>query len=126
MDKKAIFRTRKELLGIFAHNIVRQSPILPSNIFDILEVINTALKSWNPQEMDVLQFKDEGILKDVVHMIIFDSPLITDLNKSQAERDGKYTPPIHIVSRFSKDDPYNDFVDLDALERNILVQIIRA
>jgi len=122
---KEIYRTRKELIGVFANNIVRQSPVLPKNLTEILNYVNDCLCNWTPQDMDVLHFKDEGILQDVIHQIIFNNSLITDLNKSQAEKDGKKVAPIQFVSRYSKDDPYNDFVDLDALEGNIFNQIVK-
>lgn len=121
---KKIYRTRKELIGAFANCIVRQSPVLPKNLTEILNYINDCLHNWTPQEMEVLEFKDNEILQSVIHQIIFGNKLITDLNKSQAEKDGKKVPEYKFVSRYTQDDPYTDFVDLDALERNILNQII--
>jgi len=64
------------------------------------------------------------ILQSVIHQIVFGNKLTTDLNKSQAEKDGKKVSEYKFVSRYSVDDPYTDFVDLDALERNILHQLI--
>ena len=119
-----IHRTKKEMIGAFANWIVRQSPSVPENLTEILNYINNSLGNWTPQNMNVLNFKNEEILKNVIHQIIFGNKLITDLNKSQAEKDGKEVPTIQFVSGYSKDDPYRDFVDLDALERNILNQII--
>jgi len=121
---KRIYRTKKELMGAFANCIVRQSVGVPKNLTEILNYINDCLCNWTPQELDVLNFKDSEILKTLVHQIIFENKLVTDLNKSQAEKDGEKVSDIKFASRYSKDDPYTDFVDLDALERNIVNQIL--
>lgn len=121
---KRIYRTRQEILGAFANNIVSQSPFVPKNLTAILNYVNECLESWTPQEMGVLNFKDDEILQSVIHKIVFGNKLVTNLNRSQAEKDGKKVSQIKFVSRYSEDDPYTDFVDLDALERNIVNQII--
>lgn len=119
-----IYRTRKQIIGAFANCIVRQSPVVPKNLTEILNYINDCLCNWTPQELEVLDFKDKEILHSVVSQIIFGNKLVTDLNKSQAEKDGKKVSQYKFVSRYSADDPYTDFVDLDALKRNIINQIM--
>lgn len=116
---KEMYRTKKEILGAFASWIVRQSPFIPKNIAEILGYVDVCLSSWEPQEAGVLQFKDEEILQFVIHKIVFGDTLITDLNKSYAEKNGESVPEIMFTSRFDSPKPEHDFVDLDALERNI-------
>ena len=115
-----IYRTKKEILGAFAGCIVSQSPFIPKNLAEILGYVDVSLSTWEDQELNVLHFKNDEIFQFVIHKIVFGDALMTDLNKSYAEKDGKKVPEIMFTSRYDQPKPEYDFVDLDALERNVL------
>lgn len=120
-----LYVTAKELTGIFAKWIVSQSPAVPTNMTEILSHVAQEV-GRKEDELRVLTFESEEELRDYINGIVFGSPLLTDLNVSQAEQEGKNVPDILFTSRYDSPDPRYDFVDLDALTNNIRREVVQS
>lgn len=122
MKDEKQFRTKKEILGAFAQCIVRQYCYLDELekvLIPCLREVESCINSWEDQKVGVLGIKD---VHDFVQSVISSSPTIKSLNLNRIEREGgksetenKYV----FTDRYSELKPEYDFVDLDALARNI-------
>lgn len=104
--------SRNRVLGELASWAVQQSP------YPVPENIELALQSffviW-PHSEDYTEFRDMTALELTIKDTIVKVPEIMAWN----ERRNGNSNPWQFVSRYSQPDPDNDFIDLDALARNI-------
>ena len=125
--EKKEYRTKAEIIGAFGKWILRQYLYLDYQqdglFFPAIKQIQKALDSWAEQELDVLAIKD---IKDFVRNIISVCSAIQEYNRTQNERNGgKRGSKYAFTSRFDHLKPEFDFIDLDALERNVINELIR-
>jgi hypothetical protein len=110
------------ITGSFAKYAVRQSPYgCPSGIENVVCYLDACLKKqvpWNGCGMAELSLCDIGkLLYDILYekgVSIFD---FWNVAKNGNKND------ILFVDRYSRTDPDNDFIDLDALLRNVCLDI---
>jgi hypothetical protein len=113
--------SKKNILSEVAHWAVAQSPYhRPDNLEIVLDKLNILLGEWKEnlgyREMTYPDIKE--YLKDLLYQI----PEFMLWN----ERKNGNKSAFQFVIRYSKDiDPDNDFIDLDALIRNVSNSIIR-
>ena len=123
LAKNYVYRSDKEILGAFAMWIVRQSPFI-EDISPILKDIQGECDKFG--EHGVQKFYGNGRLKEWVRAICHGMPSVTQLNISKAAQKGEETPEIMFTSRYDSPKPEYDFVDLDALERNVFNQLLES
>ena len=127
-----IYRTAKEIKGALIKWIVRQAPIFPENMREMAGDIQEALDKWHDQKVEVLAF---SLLKEPVSKqdelfsfldnLVKKTPRLAALNVSKHEREtGEPGPKFLFTSRYDKPKAEYDFVDLDALIRNVYSDLI--
>lgn len=106
---------RKDVAAHFAHWAVRLSPYpCPDDLPEVLSDLTQALEARWPGEPYVFMPHDE--VSDLLHEFIQTHPKVRLWN----ERKNGNSAPFQAVSiHFAKPDPDNDFIDLDALCRNV-------
>ena len=119
-DKPAIYLSHQSILGAFAKWIVRQSPLI-ENITPLLQIVRAECAAHRGMHQ-VAGFLDAGELKDFIHRLIFETPL-KELNISAFNKRTGQEQKHAFVSRHFAPAADHDFVDLFALERNILLEL---
>lgn len=105
---------RTRVLGELASWAVQQSP------YPVPEKLEPALLAFHanwPHNEDYTTFDRVGVLEQAIAETIAKVPEIVAWNSRKNGRDGPA-----FVSRYSQPDPDNDFIDLDALARNIAME----
>ena len=117
-----IFTSKSSVLGSFAKYAVSQSPYhRPDNLELVLEKLNDRLKlHFDEQPMGVAKFSD-GQLYDILHLELAHIPEYVAWNDRKNGNNAQYS----FTSRYDRPEPDNDFIDLDALERNLVNEIER-
>lgn len=121
---KKIYRTKREIIGAFAKWIIRQYPHLDFQqklLFPALREIEMALDHWEDQKSDVLGIND---LRDLIESIISVCPAVKEYNRNEIERNGgQETGGYVFTDRYSTIKPEYDFIDIDALKRNVIGEL---
>lgn len=110
------------MLGIFAKYAVAQSPYpRPDNLEVVLDKLNKAIAStFDKAPMGVGEFSDLRSLEAFLHKFLEKIPEYVSWN----DRKNGNEASMQFTSRYDKPgDPDNDFIDLDALERNVATEI---
>lgn len=121
---KAIYVMKSQLLGVFAKYAVQQSPYhRPDNLERVLDRLNEALSFWfDDAPLGVMKIKDWQTLESELGKVLADIPEYVAWN----ERKNGRQSPMQFTSRYDKGtDPDDDFIDLDALTRNVATEIER-
>ena len=119
---KKIFVSKGELLGVLAKYAVSQSPYhRPDNLEVVLDKLNDMISEpFSKAPMGIGEFSDHTTLEAFLHRHLEKIPEYVDWNERKNGNDA----PMKFVSRYDTDNnPDDDFIDLDALERNVAVEI---
>jgi len=122
---KNIFVTKSELLGTIAKYAVSQSPYhRPDNLELVLDKLNEAISPvFDRADLGVGEFSDRVSLEAFISRHLAKIPEYVAWN----ERKNGNEAPLQLTSRYDTgEDPDNDFIDLEALERNVAVEIERS
>ena len=115
MGKETFTTSKREILGEIARWAVRQSPYhRPDNLEVVLDKMNELIK-------DIVDYPevDEQILKVLISRLK-QIPEFVAWNERKNGNQSAYA----FVDRYSEIEPDNDFIDLDALIRNVVHAII--
>lgn len=118
-----MFTSKSSVLGAVAKYAVSQSPYhRPDNLELVLDELNDRLKlHFDEQPMGIAEFHD-GQLYDILHLELANISEYVAWNDRKNGSDA----PMKFTSRYDTDDnPDDDFIDLDALERNVVTEIER-
>lgn len=119
---KKILVNERGFLGTVAEWAVKQSPYhRPDNLEVVLDKLHEQTKSaWKDAELGFIGFPNESGLLQFVHENLSGIPEYLEWN----ERKNGNNAPYGFTGRNINIDPDNDFIDLDALERNVVTSII--
>lgn len=113
--------SKRDVLSNVAKWAVAQSPYhRPDNLEIVLDKLNEVLGKWT----DDLGYKSltYNEIKELLKENLFKIPEFTLWNERKNGNQCEY----QFISRYSSDvDPDNDFIDLDALIRNVANEIVR-
>lgn len=121
---RSIFVMKSELLGTIAKYAVSQSPYhRPENLELVLDKLNEAISPvFDKADMGVGEFSDRLSLEAFISRHLAKIPECVAWNERKNGNDA----PLHFTSRYDVGgDPDDDFIDLEALERNVAVEIER-
>ncbi len=119
--QKEMYLHRNTILGAFAKWITRQSPKI-ENIAPLLQIVDGEL-AIREEGHGVTKFQNKSHLKSFLYDLIFTTP-IKELNVSEWSRKSGTEQGNVYVSRYFYPKPEYDFVDLDALLRNIFDELV--
>lgn len=121
---KGIFTSKSQLLGTFAKYAVQQSPYhRPDNLEVVLDKLNDMISElFDKAPMGIGEFSDHVTLEVFLYRYLTKIPEYVAWNDRKNGNDA----PMQFTSRYDTDgDPDDDFIDLEALERNVAVEIKR-
>lgn len=121
---KRLFVTKSQLLGTIAKYAVQQSPYhRPDNLEVVLDKFNELISpAFDKQPLKVGEFSDRISLEAFVSRHLAKIPEYVAWNDRKNGNDA----PMKFTSRYDTDsNPDDDFIDLEALERNVAVDIER-
>lgn len=119
-----LFVTKGQLLGTFAKYAVQQSPYhRPDNLEVVLDKLNDNISLvFDDAPLGVAEFKDWKLLEDTIASALHSIPEYVAWNDRRNGNDA----PMKFTSRYDTDNnPDDDFIDLDALQRNVATEIER-
>ncbi len=107
----------KDIVGVMAMWAVRQSPYaVPANLEDALKELTEALKpTWKGDQLHEMHGNE---LRDLIAEAVKECPSIEAWNVPE-KGDGR-----GFVTRFGGPEPDYDFIDIDALIRNVTHSLI--
>jgi len=119
---------RHEIVGALAKWAIRQCPQgIPTGLENVLGYLDACLKrSVNWDECAGMAQLSLCQINRLLHDILMNQGIeaFDNWNKTQAELDGKgKTSDLQFNSRYGDPDPYYDFIDLDALLRNVCIDV---
>lgn len=121
MNKK-LFVTKGQLMGTIAKYAVQQSPYhRPDNLETVLDKLNELISPlFDKADLGVGEFSDLLSLEAFLHRHLAQIPEYVAWN----DRKNGNEAPFQFTSRYDTEtDPDDDFIDLEALERNVAVEI---
>lgn len=124
MNEK-IFVTRGQFLGTFAKYAVSQSPYpRPDNLELVIDRLNENVNNWfDNAPMGVAEFDNRQQLENV---LATNTELIPEFQAWNDTKNSGNEAELHFVSRYdAPGNPDDDFIDLEALWRNVAVEIER-
>lgn len=113
-----ILVNESQLLGAVAKWGIRQSPYsFPENLLEVLDAFGVALKpDFHDEPLGFKEFIDESELLRYIHSKLVNIEAYWAWNNRKNGNDA----PMKFTSRYDNgDNPDDDFIDLDALERNV-------
>jgi len=119
-----IYVTKSQLMGTIAKYAVQQSPYhRPDNLEKVLDKFNEAISpAFAKAPMGVGEFSDWLTLEAFVSRFLRAIPEYEAWNDRKNGNDA----PMKFTSRYDTEgNPDDDFIDLEALERNVAVDIER-
>lgn len=123
MSNKHIYVTKNYMLGTFAKYAVAQSPYpRPENLEIVLDKFEELIAPVFAKNLDVGEFSDRFTLEAFIHRHLAEIPEYVAWNDRKNGNDA----PMKFISRYDgHTNPDDDFIDLDALERNIATEITK-
>lgn len=121
---KHLFVTKSQVLGCIAKYAVQQSPYhRPDNLEIVLDKFNEAISSaFAKAPLGVGEFSDHLTLEAFISRFLRKIPEYTAWN----ERKNGNSAPMKFTSRYDTgENPDDDFIDLDAMERNVVWELQR-
>lgn len=135
--KEEYIVTPNDIISALAYWAIRQSPYwVPKNLQLALEAAQKHIvKMYDESDKKSIQSYKSRSLKDIsscIKSVIFDVPEIAIWNVTQVEIDNGITDPddpsrsvrFGMVGRGITTPEDKDFIDLDALHRNVLEQVL--
>lgn len=122
---KNLFVTKSELIGTVAKYAVQQSPYhRPDNLELVLDKFNELISPpFDKADLGVGEFSDRVSLEAFVARHLRKIPEYEAWNDCKNGSDA----PMKFISRYDTNtNPDDDFIDLEALERNVAVEIERS
>jgi hypothetical protein len=119
-----IYVSKSSLLGTFAKYAVSQSPYhRPDNLELVLDKLNELISPpFDKAPLGIGDFSDFVSLEAFLQRMCAKIPEFVEWNDRKNGNDA----PMHFTSRYDKDDnPDDDFIDLDALLRNVASEVER-
>lgn len=116
--------TDNQLVGWMAHWAVRQHPYhRPEGLFDIVDCLKEAAQAWphGISKLPMWRVADWAALERWMRDVLKDHPVLTAWN---TPRSG-HTQQIVVSSRYGGPEPEHDFIDIDALLRNVALSTWR-
>ncbi len=111
--------TLSTIEGHIAMWAVRQSPYhFPDDLQGALRVFRTRMEPIC-DENQMIEL-DRDTLKKLIHQLFLSQGIVTSWNQRRNQREG-----YGFVSRYSKPQPDDDFIDLDALTANVVTSVFR-
>ncbi len=120
---KKILISERSFLGTVARWATEQSPYhRPENLEVVLDALHKELEwFWVSGKLGFKEFVDRKEVVDFVRTNLRKIPEYLLWN----ERKNGNQAPLQFTSRYDKEgDPDNDFIDLDALERNVTNDLV--
>jgi hypothetical protein len=116
-----LFLSEGMLLGVFAKYAISQSPYYrPDNLETVIDSLHKLLGDiFTNAPLGIAEFTDNE-LYDLLHVALARIPEYVSWNDRKNGNDA----PMQFTSRYdTNDNPDDDFIDLDALERNVIREI---
>lgn len=117
-----ILVNESQLLAGVAKWAIRQSPYaFPENLLEVLGAFGVSLKpDFKDEPLGFKEFENEDELLKYLHSKL----VVIDSYWTWNERKNGNDAPFQFTSRYDTgSDPDNDFIDLDALEQNIVREL---
>jgi hypothetical protein len=108
--------THKELGGHLANWAIRQHPYgRPEGLFDLVDCITNAAQTWEigPPSLKMMEVDGSGPIEKWLRATLVGHPILLAWNTARSGR------PDGLTSRYGGPKPENDFIDIDALLRNV-------
>ena len=120
--EKEFLVSKKYILSEVAKWAVKQSPYhRPDNLEVVLDKLNEQIGKWSAENMGYEKFTYNK-LRDYLNRELKKIPEFLLWNERKNGNQSEYK----FIDRYSKDDnPDDDFIDLDALIRNVTNSIVR-
>jgi hypothetical protein len=121
---KHIFVTKGQLLGTIAKYAVQQSPYhRPDNLEVVLDKFNDLIApAFDKADLGVGEFSERVTLEAFISRFLRRIPEYEAWNERKNGNDA----PMKFTSRYDTgENPDDDFIDLDALERNVAFELER-
>jgi hypothetical protein len=116
--------THKEVIGQMALWAVRQHPYgRPDGLFEITDAIRKAAEAWPDGVPSLRMWRVGGWheIEDWLRGALAEHPVLTAWNKPRSG----HTVAVMFTSRYDRPKPENDFIDIDALLRNVALGVWR-
>ena len=122
-NRQDVLVGRKQLLGVLAMWAVRQSPYpCPDNLHVVLQKLDVIWKARTWGLLDFTQFRTLRHLENWLKEVLTRMPEFMAWN----ERKNGDQSSLNFISRHDgRMDPDSDFIDLDALVRNVAMEVWR-
>lgn len=117
-DTETRLITHKEIIGWMAHCAIAQHPYgRPDGLFDVTDALAEASKAWPDGVPSLRMWRVDGwqTIEGWLRETLKDHPILTAWN---TPRSG-HTEQIVATSRFWQPRVEDDFIDIDALMRNV-------
>lgn len=121
---KQIYMTKGALMGVFARYAIQQSPYhRPDNLEIVLDKLNELISpAFDKADLGIANFSDHTTLEAYLHRHLATIPEYVAWNDRKNGNDS----PMQFTSRYdAPGNPDDDFIDLEALERNVAVDLMR-
>ena len=122
--KNSVLITHKEVIGYMALWAIRQHPSgRPEGLFDVTDTITTAAQDW-PEGVPSLRMFYVDCWQDIENWLektLKDHPVLAQWN---TPRNGHTTQTLPLSLYFSPQAEH-DFIDIDALLRNVALSVWR-
>lgn len=122
-DTKTRLITDNQLIGWFAHWAVRQHPYhRPDGLFDLVDCISAAAQAWPDGVKSLPMWRVSGWLEIEAWLreALKDHPILTAWNTPRSGHTRNVA-----TSRYWTVKPEDDFIDIDALLRNVALSTWR-
>lgn len=126
LSSRVYLLSLRQILGATAQWVVRQSPyIVPDNLTEIMQAVRLKFESQMPVistvgDLRIVKLLSPHEVHDFIDTLLKEVPEIEELNTPKSRHNG-----LLFVTRDSAvNNPDDDFIDLDALARNIANSVI--
>jgi hypothetical protein len=124
---KPLLASKRDLVALLAYWGIKQSPYtLPDDLVSVLQQFEEGLDAqWDSNAICGIMAFTRDSLGEIMRSALMMIPEFVDWNLSAAEKakgvkvDDETRKPFLFMSRYGQPIPEHDFIDLDALIRNI-------
>lgn len=116
--------THKEVVGQMARWAVRQHPYgRPDGLFDVTDAITKAAETWpdGVSSLHMWRVAEWREIEDWLRLALADHPVLAAWNKPRSGHGAS----IVFTSRYGGPASEDDFIDIDALLRNVALSVWR-
>ena len=114
--------TIKDIIGYMACWAVRQHPYgRPDKLFDVTDILSNSANNWDigPPSLKMKYFDCWQAIEEWLYETLQDNPILTEWNTSRNKNTLVFTS---VYNTANKED---DFIDIDALIRNVALSVWR-